>query len=154
MPPPVAPRLPPLTRVRVRRANKPEPNPCTRIMSSMLGCWASSGQAAAGCMELEQALKSCMDEQVSRTFFKILGFFFGKTGGRGRWGGNMIFRNTKTNQADVWCFEIFFSKFQKIYRNLKSRKRTRSIIICRGYILRFPVRERGREENEERINRP
>ncbi|KAJ4360598.1 40S ribosomal protein mrp10 [Didymosphaeria variabile] len=55
--------LPPLPKLRVRRPNKPETNPCLGLMSSVLGCWASSGQAAAaqGCAQLEQRLRQCMD---------------------------------------------------------------------------------------------
>ncbi|KAL2059417.1 hypothetical protein ABVK25_000710 [Lepraria finkii] len=55
------PRLPPLPKLRVRRPNAPEPNPCLGIMTSVLGCWASSGNAAAGCAALEQSLRACMD---------------------------------------------------------------------------------------------
>ncbi len=34
------PRLPPLTRLRVRRPNQANPNPCLGIMSSVLGIWS------------------------------------------------------------------------------------------------------------------
>ncbi|KAF2690150.1 mitochondrial ribosomal protein 10 [Lentithecium fluviatile CBS 122367] len=55
--------LPPLPKLRVRRPNKPEMNPCLGIMSSVLGCWASSSKDSAvqGCAMLEQKLRQCMD---------------------------------------------------------------------------------------------
>ncbi|KAI5362262.1 Putative ribosomal protein MRP10 [Septoria linicola] len=56
-----APKLPPLPKLRVRKPDKGEANPCLGIMSSMLGCWASSGYSAAGCAALEQQLRGCMD---------------------------------------------------------------------------------------------
>ncbi|CAO1605380.1 40S ribosomal protein mrp10 [Xanthoria calcicola] len=31
-------------------------------MTSMLGCWASSGYSATGCIALEQSLRACMDQ--------------------------------------------------------------------------------------------
>ncbi|KAF2136209.1 uncharacterized protein K452DRAFT_237896 [Aplosporella prunicola CBS 121167] len=68
MPPPkpstgrVAARpLPPLPKLRVRHPNKTEGNPCMGLMSSVLGCWASSGYSAAGCAAVEQQLRACMD---------------------------------------------------------------------------------------------
>jgi hypothetical protein len=33
-------------------------------MSQLLGCWASSGYGIEGCGKLEEALRSCMDNQV------------------------------------------------------------------------------------------
>lgn len=33
-------------------------------MASMLGCWASNGHEASGCLQLEASLKECMDSQV------------------------------------------------------------------------------------------
>ncbi|KAM0806203.1 hypothetical protein BDR22DRAFT_7747 [Usnea florida] len=57
-------RLPPLPKLRVRRPNKPPENPCVGIMISVLGCWASAGNAAAGCQQLEQSLRACMDSPV------------------------------------------------------------------------------------------
>ncbi|KAL8851682.1 MAG: hypothetical protein Q9221_003413 [Calogaya cf. arnoldii] len=57
-----APRLPPLQKLRVRRPNEAQANPCVGIMTSMLGCWASSGYSAPGCMALEQSLRACMDQ--------------------------------------------------------------------------------------------
>ncbi|KAI4259252.1 MAG: hypothetical protein L6R42_004659 [Xanthoria sp. 1 TBL-2021] len=57
-----APRLPPLQKLRVRRPNQAQANPCVGIMTSMLGCWASSGYSAKGCMALEQSLRACMDQ--------------------------------------------------------------------------------------------
>ncbi|KAF2642838.1 mitochondrial ribosomal protein 10 [Massarina eburnea CBS 473.64] len=53
--------LPPLPKLRVRRPNKPETNPCLGVMSSVLGCWASSGYSAQGCAQLEAKLRQCMD---------------------------------------------------------------------------------------------
>jgi len=80
MPPPkatpkvnVAPRLPPLPKLRVRRPNKAEVNPCAGIMASVLGCWASNGQSAEGCVALEQQLRACMDIPVSQQFLKTAG---------------------------------------------------------------------------------
>jgi hypothetical protein len=60
-----APRLPPLPRLKIKRPNQAQENPCLGIMTSMLGCWASSGQGAVGCAALEQQLRSCMDAGVS-----------------------------------------------------------------------------------------
>ncbi|KAF2493250.1 hypothetical protein BU16DRAFT_465031 [Lophium mytilinum] len=53
--------LPPLPKLRVRRPNKPEVNPCLGVMTSVLGCWASSGYSVQGCAQLEQKLRACMD---------------------------------------------------------------------------------------------
>ncbi|KAF2733454.1 mitochondrial ribosomal protein 10 [Polyplosphaeria fusca] len=53
--------LPPMPKLRVRRPNKPETNPCMGVMSSVLGCWASSGYSIQGCAQLEQKLRHCMD---------------------------------------------------------------------------------------------
>lgn len=88
-----APRLPPLPKLRVRRPNRPAANPCSGILSSMLGmviiaasrmsiascpikiadtddfntgCWASNGLAHEGCVALEQQLRACMDAPVCR----------------------------------------------------------------------------------------
>ncbi|KAK4161684.1 hypothetical protein QBC43DRAFT_323082 [Cladorrhinum sp. PSN259] len=54
-------RLPPLRVLRVRHPNRPEPNPCLTIMSSVLACWASAGHSGRGCNTVEEALRSCMD---------------------------------------------------------------------------------------------
>ncbi|KAK4466966.1 hypothetical protein QBC42DRAFT_43001 [Cladorrhinum samala] len=54
-------RLPPLRVLRVRNPNRPEPNPCLTIMSSVLSCWASVGHNGRGCNTVEEALRSCMD---------------------------------------------------------------------------------------------
>ncbi|KAH8670188.1 hypothetical protein BGZ60DRAFT_406860 [Tricladium varicosporioides] len=54
-------RLPPLPKLRVRRPNQTEANPCLAIMSSVLTCWASSGYTTAGCQALETQLRTCMD---------------------------------------------------------------------------------------------
>ncbi|KAH7135922.1 hypothetical protein B0J11DRAFT_576477 [Dendryphion nanum] len=53
--------LPPLPKLRVRRPNKPEMNPCVGVMASVLGCWASSGYSVTGCAQFEQKLRACMD---------------------------------------------------------------------------------------------
>ncbi|KAK3707581.1 40S ribosomal protein mrp10 [Vermiconidia calcicola] len=55
------PKLPPLPKLRVRKPDRAEANPCIGVMSSVLGCWASQGQAAQGCAVLEQQLRACMD---------------------------------------------------------------------------------------------
>ncbi|WPH00406.1 hypothetical protein R9X50_00323300 [Acrodontium crateriforme] len=67
-------KLPPLPKLRIRRPDRVEANPCLGVMSSMLGtseaiayyqidggCWASQGQAAQACAVLEQQLRVCMD---------------------------------------------------------------------------------------------
>ncbi|KAA8911014.1 CHCH domain-containing protein [Sphaerosporella brunnea] len=56
-------RLPPLPKLRVRRPNKQQQNPCVGVMSQLLGCWASSGYGIEGCGKLEEALRQCMDNQ-------------------------------------------------------------------------------------------
>ncbi|KAK8215309.1 40S ribosomal protein mrp10 [Zalaria obscura] len=56
-----APRLPPLPKLRVRRPDQANANPCIGMMSSVLGCWASSGYTTQGCAALEQQLRACMD---------------------------------------------------------------------------------------------
>ncbi|EMC98121.1 hypothetical protein BAUCODRAFT_52025, partial [Baudoinia panamericana UAMH 10762] len=53
--------LPPLPKLRVRRPDRAEANPCIGVMSTVLGCWASQGQMAQGCAMLEQQLRACMD---------------------------------------------------------------------------------------------
>ena len=58
------PRLPPLPKLRVRRPNQAEANPCIGVLSSVLGCWASQGYTAQGCAALEQSLRACMDAKV------------------------------------------------------------------------------------------
>jgi hypothetical protein len=78
-------RLPPLPKLRVRRPNQIDANPCLTIMSSVLStplpnsqhslplmwllissvaCWASSGYNVAGCAALENSLRACMDAPV------------------------------------------------------------------------------------------
>ncbi|OCK80370.1 mitochondrial ribosomal protein 10 [Lepidopterella palustris CBS 459.81] len=82
----VARPLPPLPKLRVRRPNKPEINPCLGIMTSVLGCWASSGYSVQGCAQVEQQLRACMDAprpttqkkntinyHLSRMYPKIIG---------------------------------------------------------------------------------
>ncbi|AEO68405.1 d47c3383-1fea-4729-9607-21341bc0474b [Thermothielavioides terrestris] len=54
-------RLPPLRVLRVRNPNRPEPNRCLTVMSSVLACWASAGYHGRGCTTVEQALRACMD---------------------------------------------------------------------------------------------
>lgn len=75
-------RLPPLPRLKIRRPNQADANPCLAIMSSVLStiltsplsnrsswlilvaCWASSGHSIAGCQALETQLRACMDAPV------------------------------------------------------------------------------------------
>lgn len=77
-----APRLPPLPKLRVRKPDQAGANPCIGVMSSVLGipchllviaspilttipgCWASSGYTTQGCAALEQQLRACMDAPV------------------------------------------------------------------------------------------
>ncbi|KAI1110178.1 37S ribosomal protein Mrp10 [Nemania sp. NC0429] len=54
-------RLPPLKILRVRNPNGKAERPCMAIMSSVLSCWASAGYNTAGCAQVEQALRACMD---------------------------------------------------------------------------------------------
>ncbi|KAL7624100.1 40S ribosomal protein mrp10 [Parahypoxylon ruwenzoriense] len=54
-------RLPPLKSLRVRNPNGRHERPCVSIMSSVLACWASTGYSTAGCSQVEQALRQCMD---------------------------------------------------------------------------------------------
>ena len=49
-------------------------------------CWASSGNAAAGCAALEQSLRACMDAPVSGYLFSFrvgVGMGMGKYGDLG-----------------------------------------------------------------------
>ena len=84
-------RLPPLPKLRVRRPNQGEGNPCLLLMNSVLStsslsstsclpfcqnnlanqstaCWASAGYTSAGCQALETQLRTCMDAPVSFLF--------------------------------------------------------------------------------------
>lgn len=70
-----SPKLPPLPKLRVRRPDRAEANPCIGVMSSMLTCWASQGQAAQGCAVLEQQLRACMDVKVSEIYTRDLECF-------------------------------------------------------------------------------
>ena len=88
------PRLPPLSKLRVRRPNQMELNPCLGIMSSVLGicvgfgfwgkplltvcagCWASSGHSIAGCAALEQQLRACMDAPVCFLLIYLIPVFY------------------------------------------------------------------------------
>ncbi|KAI0113573.1 37S ribosomal protein Mrp10 [Nemania sp. FL0031] len=54
-------RLPPLKTLRVRMPNGKPERPCVAIMTSVLSCWASAGYSTAGCAQVEQALRACMD---------------------------------------------------------------------------------------------
>ncbi|KAK9772347.1 putative 37S ribosomal protein Mrp10 [Seiridium cardinale] len=54
-------RLPPLKVLRVKNPNREGERPCMAIMSSVLACWASAGYNTAGCVQMEQALRACMD---------------------------------------------------------------------------------------------
>ncbi|KAI5863548.1 mitochondrial ribosomal protein 10 [Durotheca rogersii] len=54
-------RLPPLKTLRVRNPNGQRERPCMAIMSSVLACWASAGHSTAGCAQIENALRECMD---------------------------------------------------------------------------------------------
>ncbi|KAI1164781.1 37S ribosomal protein Mrp10 [Nemania serpens] len=54
-------RLPPLKILRVRNPNRKPERPCMAIMSNVLSCWASAGYNTAGCAQVEQALRACMD---------------------------------------------------------------------------------------------
>ncbi|KAI1820118.1 37S ribosomal protein Mrp10 [Xylaria intraflava] len=56
-------RLPPLKVLRVRNPYGKTERPCAAVMSSVLSCWASAGHTAVGCLQLEQALRDCMDGQ-------------------------------------------------------------------------------------------
>ncbi|EMR65157.1 putative 37s ribosomal protein mitochondrial protein [Eutypa lata UCREL1] len=47
--------------LRVRNPNGQRERPCVGIMSSVLACWASAGYSTAGCAQVEQALRNCMD---------------------------------------------------------------------------------------------
>lgn len=101
-------RLPPLPKLRVRRPNQADANPCLAIMSSVLStqllyttwtgsirreneadglctaCWASSGHTVAGCQAIETQLRACMDTPVGSTSLTtLLEPCFGI---RGRWG--------------------------------------------------------------------
>ena len=86
-----APRLPPLPKLRVRKPDQANANPCIGLMSSVLGmcrrngiydrvhpltwrvgCWASSGYSAQGCAALEQQLRTCMDAPVRLHPFHLL----------------------------------------------------------------------------------
>ncbi|EME45745.1 hypothetical protein DOTSEDRAFT_128150 [Dothistroma septosporum NZE10] len=57
------PSLPPLPKLRIRKPDRADANPCIGVMGTMLGCWASSGYSAAGCQALEIQLRKCMDER-------------------------------------------------------------------------------------------
>ena len=80
------PKLPPLPKLRVRRPDRTDANPCIGVMSTVLGksrrnmrrlkavwitdngvcagCWASQGYSTQGCAALEQQLRACMDAKV------------------------------------------------------------------------------------------
>ncbi|KAI0505336.1 37S ribosomal protein Mrp10 [Xylaria bambusicola] len=54
-------RLPPLKALRVRDPNAKPARACMSIMTTVLSCWASAGYSTAGCAQVEQALRACMD---------------------------------------------------------------------------------------------
>ncbi|CAG9936774.1 hypothetical protein V2G26_006242 [Clonostachys chloroleuca] len=54
-------RLPPLKTLRVHNPQRVPENPCIAVMSTVLACWASAGYNAAGCLAVENQLRSCMD---------------------------------------------------------------------------------------------
>ncbi|KAI1811999.1 mitochondrial ribosomal protein 10 [Poronia punctata] len=54
-------RLPPLKVLRVRNPNAKPERPCVSMMSNVLTCWASAGYSTAGCAQVEEALRACMD---------------------------------------------------------------------------------------------
>lgn len=157
-----APRLPPLPKLRVRRPNKPETNPCLALMTSVLstqappphsaheeyttavslmarlraGCWASSGFSVQGCSGLEQQLRACMDTPVRRlrAICHSLGDGHGIEGGRSLW---------HERDADGCCR----------CRGRRIRRRIRSITISPGYILRSRGRRNGNESWAKKENR-
>nr|OQO23226.1 hypothetical protein B0A51_10411 [Rachicladosporium sp. CCFEE 5018] len=65
-----APKLPPLPKLRVRRPEATNANPCIAMMSSVLGCWASQGYTTQGCAALEQSLRVCMDARKPQQAMK------------------------------------------------------------------------------------
>ncbi|RJE18866.1 hypothetical protein PHISCL_08801 [Aspergillus sclerotialis] len=69
-------RLQTVERLRIRRPNKTDKNPCETAMSAMLNCWASAGHTAEGCAALEEQLRQCMDTPV-RLFLFLDGVIFG-----------------------------------------------------------------------------
>ncbi|KAI1324090.1 37S ribosomal protein Mrp10 [Xylariaceae sp. FL0255] len=54
-------RLPPLKALHVKNPNGRAERPCMGVMSSVLSCWASAGYSTAGCIQVEEALRQCMD---------------------------------------------------------------------------------------------
>ncbi|KAE8352950.1 hypothetical protein BDV28DRAFT_118437 [Aspergillus coremiiformis] len=54
-------RLQTIPHLRIRRPNRNEQNPCVAVMATMLSCWASTGYTVAGCADVEQQLRQCMD---------------------------------------------------------------------------------------------
>jgi hypothetical protein len=83
-------RLQSVARLKIKRPDKQEINPCLGPMSAMLsasrtcsllsglladgnlGCWASSGYSVQGCAQLEQTLRECMDAPVCESLLSIL----------------------------------------------------------------------------------
>lgn len=109
IPPKGAPRLPPLPKLKIKRPNKVEPNPCIGVLSSVLGiqfqsvmgiianenaigCWASSGYTAQGCAQLEQSLRACMDARVCQAFR--------------RHGVYMLMLGTETRKAEEELYQL------------------------------------------------
>ncbi|KAL5339064.1 37S ribosomal protein Mrp10, mitochondrial [Aspergillus crustosus] len=59
-------RLNSITYLRVKRPNQNQSNACATVMSSMLNCWAATGQGSEMCAILETQLKECMDTQQNK----------------------------------------------------------------------------------------
>ncbi|OBT88771.1 hypothetical protein VE02_02390 [Pseudogymnoascus sp. 03VT05] len=62
--------LPPLPKLRIKKPNQNNNNPCLGILTSVLTCWASSGYSVAGCTALETSLRVCMDTPRSKDLKK------------------------------------------------------------------------------------
>lgn len=55
-------KLPPLPKLKVRRALiQQENNKCIVMMSTLLNCWAANGEGALTCKGFEDEFKICMD---------------------------------------------------------------------------------------------
>ncbi|KAL4886762.1 37S ribosomal protein Mrp10, mitochondrial [Aspergillus karnatakaensis] len=59
-------RLNTINYLRVKAPNTSQQNSCAVVMSSMLSCWASSGQGSEACTLLETQLKECMDTKTKQ----------------------------------------------------------------------------------------
>ena len=133
-------RLPPLHKLKVRRPNEGDANPCLSIMSSVLStspisvvnrrlsmgkrlmqtaCWASAGYNVAGCQALETQLRVCMDTPVCGTSL-------------GLWARRKM-EGVIDPGIGYWircCFKE--SANGEEYRDRRTPRRTPSIIIYRG----------------------